>query len=61
MLHTLLSNATTQEIANIPLNNYSPDDVATALKGLPQDKTTQILNNLPQDERTAIMNKLSPK
>jgi hypothetical protein len=46
MLHSLLKSATLDFISEMPLTEYSPEDVEKALIGLPEDKKAAVLNKL---------------
>jgi Mg/Co/Ni transporter MgtE len=56
MLTILLENATSSQLKEIPLTEYSLGDLAKALNKLPQDKRAEIINILPQDKRAEIIN-----
>ena len=54
LLQSLLLNATMDQIKEIPLTEYSSDDLAKALQGLPQEKRNAVLNALPPDRRSVV-------
>ena len=57
MLKDMLNSATTEEILQIPLSEYSSEDITKALNGLSEDKQKLILSLLPetiQNENSTI-------
>jgi hypothetical protein len=56
MLNSLLRNAEIEIIAQLPLTEYSVEDIAKALIGLSEDKRLAVLDHFTPDKRTQILN-----